>query len=73
MACKGGSEAPGSNFDFAGHLSEVVLLGNIALRMNLREKLTRTRLMWDGENQKITNLPEANEYIHSQYRQGWTL
>jgi len=73
MACKGGDEAPGSNFDFAGRLTEVVLLGNIALRMNLREKLTRTRLSWDGENQKITNLPEANEYIHSQYRQGWTL
>ena len=33
QACKGGSEKPGSNFDWAGPLTEVVLLGNVALRM----------------------------------------
>jgi hypothetical protein len=51
----------------------VVLLGNVALRAELREKLTGTKLYWDGENMKFTNVPEANEYLHRQYREGWTL
>ncbi|MFQ6036132.1 MAG: Gfo/Idh/MocA family protein [Sedimentisphaerales bacterium] len=71
-ACKGGKPA-GSNFDHAGTLAEVVLLGNVALRPELREKLTRTRLLWDGPNMKITNVPEANEFLHRKYREGWTL
>lgn len=64
-ACKGG-QAAGSNFDFAHLVAEVVLLGNIALR-------TGEKLYWDGPNMKVTNVPEANEYIHRQYRQGWSL
>jgi predicted dehydrogenase len=71
-ACKGGKPA-GSNFNHAGPLTEVVLLGNVALRVELREKLTRARLHWDGPNMKIANLPEANDFLHRQYRQGWTL
>ena len=71
-ACKGGKPA-GSNFDHAGLLAEVVLLGNVALRVELREKLARMKLHWDGPNMKITNLPEANEFLRCQYRQGWAL
>ncbi len=65
-ACKTGQPA-GSNFDYAGPLTEVVLLGNVALRM------MHKKLRYDGPNMKFTNVPEANEYIHRQYRQGWTL
>jgi hypothetical protein len=72
QACKGG-ELPGSNFDWAGPLTEVVLLGNIALRKELKEKLTRTKLYYDGLNMKVTNIPEANKYIHHPYRRGWNL
>jgi predicted dehydrogenase len=71
-ACKGGKPA-GSNFDHAGLLAQVVLLGNVALRVELREKLTRARLSWDGPNMKITNLPEANQFLQREYRKGWTL
>lgn len=71
-ACKGGKPA-GSNFDHAGPLAEAVLLGNVALRPSMKEKLTRTRLLWDSENLKITNMPEANEFLRWQYRQGWSL
>jgi predicted dehydrogenase len=71
-ACKGGKPA-GSNFDWAGPLAEVVLLGNVALRVELREMLTRTKLLWDGPNMKITNIPEANEFLHCKYREGWNL
>ena len=71
-ACKGGEPA-GSNFDIAGPLTEAVLLGNIALRMSLREKLTRQVLAWDPRGFRITNLPEANAFLHRAYRKGWEL
>jgi predicted dehydrogenase len=71
-ACKGGKPA-GSNFDHAGPLAEVVLLGNIALRPELREKMNRTKLHWDGSEMKITNILEANEFLRREYRKGWTL
>ena len=54
-------------------MTEVVLLGNIALRRQLREALTHQKLHWDGPAMKITNLPEANQYLHREYRAGWTL
>ena len=65
-ACKSGGPT-GSNFDVSGPIIEAVLLGNIALRMAGR------KLKWDAANMRITNVPEANEYLHRQYRKGWTL
>ena len=71
-ACKGGKPG-GSNFDWAGPLAEVVLLGNVALRLGLREELTFKKLDWDGPNLKFTNCSEANSYLRREYRSGWTL
>ena len=72
-ACKGGKPA-GSNFpDHAGLLAQVVLLGNLAIRPALKEKVTRVKLLWDGEAMKVTNVPEANQYLRREYRDGWTL
>jgi len=31
------------------------------------------RLDWDGPNMKVTNAPEANQYVRTEYRQGWSL
>ncbi len=64
-ACKGGSR-PLCNFDYSGPLTETVLLGTVACR-------TGQKLEWDAENLKVTNCPEANEYIQREYRKGWTL
>ena len=64
-ACKGGKPAS-SNFDYAGPMTEVVLLGNVALR-------TGKKLSWDGANMKAINAPEADGYIHPEYHNGWTL
>lgn len=64
-ACKGGPKA-GSNFDYAGPMTETVLLGNIALRFD-------KKLRWDGEKMEVTNHPEANQFIHREYREGWSL
>ncbi len=73
LACKGGQPA-GSNFpDHAGLLAQVVLLGNLALQPSLKEKITRTKLLWDGNAMKVTNMPGANLYLTRKYRNGWTL
>ena len=71
-ACKGGKRA-GSNFDWAGPLAEAVLLGNVALRVQLREDLTLCSLRWDAAALKVTNLEEANQFIRRAYRDGWSL
>jgi len=64
-ACKGGPAAF-SNFNYAGPLTELVLLGNIALRLG-------RKIQWDGRNLKARNAPEADRYIRREYRKGWNL
>ena len=64
-ACKGGKPAS-SNFDYAGPMTEVILLGSVALR-------TGRKLDWDGVKMKATNAPEADKYIRPEYHNGWTL
>jgi hypothetical protein len=71
-ACKGGKPA-GSSFDYAGPLTEMVLLGNVAVRMSLELQEKGLKLAYDGPNMQITNLPEANKYLRRDYRAGWTL
>lgn len=61
-----GGEPAGANFEWAGRVTETLLLGNIAIRM-------RKTLHWDGQNLKVTNVPEANQYVQRPYRPGWTL
>jgi len=65
-ACKGGRPA-GSNFDYGGPLTEIALLGNVAVRMK------GEKLAWDGPNLTVTNVDKANEFVHCFYRDGWTL
>jgi predicted dehydrogenase len=70
LACRGGEPA-GACFDFAGPLTETVLLGNIALRGQLREGLTQKRLMWDAEGMTFPGSPEAEQFLRREYREGW--
>jgi predicted dehydrogenase len=66
LACKGGPK-PVSNFDYAGPLTEIALLGVLALRAPLK------RLEWDSPALQVKNAPELNEFVRSEYRKGWTL
>jgi predicted dehydrogenase len=66
-ACKGGRPAF-SNFDHAGPLTEMVLLGNLAIRAGVGR-----RVEWDGPHLKCPNLPDLNRYVQREYRRGWTL
>jgi predicted dehydrogenase len=65
-ACKGGPAAS-SNFDYSGPLSEMVLMGNLAVRFPDR------RLLWDGEKMQVTNDTAANDFVRRVYREGWSL
>ena len=65
QACKGGTPAS-SNFEYAAKLTEIILLGNVALR-------SRKLIQWDGENMKATNAPEAEKFLKEPYRKGWEI
>jgi hypothetical protein len=63
--CKGGQPAS-SNFEYAARLTEIVLLGVVALR-------TGTTLYWNGPEMKATNAPEADVLIRGYFRKGWEI
>ena len=67
-AIKAGKKST-TDFDYSGSLTETMLLGNVALRM----KDAKAVLQWDAVNMQVTNLPEANQFIHKEYRAGWSL
>ncbi|MDO4569500.1 MAG: Gfo/Idh/MocA family oxidoreductase [Planctomycetia bacterium] len=53
-------------FGYSGRLTETVLLGTVAYR-------TGKELRWDADAMKVTNVPEANDLIAIEYRDGWIL
>ena len=63
-ACKEGR--PGySNFDIAVYLTEIMLLGCVAMRVG-------KKLEWDGPNMRpANNAPEAAQFVHPEFRKGW--
>ena len=63
-ACRGEAKTA-AGFDYAGPLTETVLLGTVALRCPDKE------LAWDAREMKITNRPEANQYLRRSYRRPW--
>jgi len=64
-ACKGGRPAY-SDFDIAAYLTEIILLGCVALRVG-------KKLEWDGPNMRATNAPEAAQFVRREPRKGWAL
>jgi predicted dehydrogenase len=71
-SCRSGKPS-GTHFDWAGPLAEAVLLGNVGLRVQLRERLTKARLLWDPVKFGFANVPEANAFLKREYREGWKL
>ncbi len=69
-----------SSFDYAGPMTETVLMGNLAIRSYMLQKdggngrsefFGRKKLLWDGNNMLITNLEEANQFVGRDHRQGF--
>ena len=54
------------SFDYSGPLTEAVLLGVASYRSG-------ASIEWDAENLHVTNSPHAQQFIHREYRKGWTL
>jgi predicted dehydrogenase len=52
------------NFDYAGPLTEAVLFGSVAVRF------PKPLLKWNAR-QLTFDLPEANNYVRRDYRDGW--
>jgi predicted dehydrogenase len=65
LACKTGTPTT-CNFQYAGALTETVLLGNVAFR-------TGQKLEWDAARLKARNSKQAENYLHMEYRKGWEI
>ncbi|HIQ20441.1 MAG TPA: Gfo/Idh/MocA family oxidoreductase [Planctomycetes bacterium] len=66
-AIRKGTKA-GSDFAaYGGPLTEIAMLGVIAIR------LAGTRLEWDAEKMQFANCAEANPLVNPPYREGWSL
>ena len=63
-ACRGNGKTS-ANFDYAGPLTEAVLLGGVASRF------PKTTLEWDAAKLTFSNQAEANAYVRRAYRKGW--
>ena len=66
LAYKGGKPAS-ANFNYGGPLTEMTLLGVLAIRNQNR------KLIWDVKNMRVTNDTEADKFVNPPYRDGWTL
>jgi len=56
-----------SNFEYSAYFTEIILLGNLAMRVPGK------KIMWDGPAMKSPNVAEANQYVQMDYRKGWEL
>ncbi len=56
-----------SNFDIAAYLTEIILLGCVALRVGEGK-----RMEWDGPNMTSPNLSEAAQFVKRNNRPGWS-
>ena len=63
-ACRGEDKTT-AGFDYAGPLTEAILLGGVATRFH------KVTLKWDAKKLKFTNVDDANQYIKRDYRKGW--
>ncbi|MCX2678862.1 Gfo/Idh/MocA family oxidoreductase [Galbibacter sp. EGI 63066] len=86
-ACLNGTPTS-SPFSYAGPLTESVLMGNLAIKAYQYKVLKpgkkagdwapydypgRRKILWDGENMRVTNYKDANKWVKGNYREGWEL
>jgi predicted dehydrogenase len=65
-AVRAGKTETSVSFDYGTRLTEFAILGNLAMRAGVHNKV-----IWDGPNMKVTNLPELNARVKPEYRKGW--
>ena len=62
-AAKGATDAS-SPFEYAARLTEVMLLGVVALRAG-------KKIEYDGAAMRVTNVAAANDFLRREPRTGW--
>jgi predicted dehydrogenase len=66
--CKAGRTDTATPFEYGARLTEFCLLGNLAQHAGPHNKV-----MWDGPNMRVTNLPDLNRWIKREDRKGWVV
>jgi len=66
-ACRAGKTETAAPFEYGARLTEFSLLGNLAQKAGVGNKLN-----WDGKNMRVTNVRELNEWVQRPHRKGWT-
>ncbi len=71
-----GNKEVSSPFDYAGPLTETILMGNLALRAwNIKDDKGnfpgRKKLLWNAKEMKVTNFDAANQFVKRDYKNGY--
>jgi hypothetical protein len=61
----GNPHGAGSNFEYSVPLTEMVLLGNLAV-------IAGKKIQWDSKRMRVSNCPEVNRFVKATFRQGWS-
>ena len=67
-AVREGHTETAAGFEYGARLTEFAILGNLAQHAGKGNKV-----VWDGAEMKVTNLPELNRFVTREYRQGWKM
>lgn len=65
-ACRAGKTETAAPFEYGARLTEFSLLGNLAQRAGVGNKVN-----WDGPKMKVANIPELNDWVKRPHRKGW--
>jgi predicted dehydrogenase len=65
-ACRAGRKETAAGFEYGAKLTEFTLLANLAQKAGAGKKV-----LWDGQNMKVTNLPDLNPWVDRKPRSGW--
>ncbi len=71
-AIKGGEPAVSNFAEYAGPLTETILLGNLALA-GAKEPGRGKKIEWDSKNLVATNAPEVMHIVKKEYHNGFTI
>ncbi len=66
QTCRAGRTNTATPFEYGARLTEFTLLGNLAQHAGPNNKV-----MWDGPNMRVTNIPDLNRWIKREDRKGW--
>jgi len=72
-AIQGGPPAASNFPNYAGPLTETILLGNLAVWAGKGPDSEGKKILWDSSNLRATNAPEVDTIIKRPYREGWAL